>query len=235
VTALDNFSCKVNVGEIFGLIGPNGAGKTTLFNVITGFLKPENGNVFFKNKDITENPPYRIRRAGISRTFQKIRLIRQISVLDNVLLSFPDQSGEYLRTLFFKPAKWKTIENDNEKEALDLLEYAGLDEKTDVPASDLSYGQQKLLSIVCCLAADPEILLLDEPVAGLNPNMIEKILNIVKEQAKNGKTILFIEHNIDAVMQICDRVVFMDMGRLISEGPPSKVRQDPNVIEAYLD
>jgi len=235
VRALANFSGNLHRGEILGLIGPNGAGKTTLFNVVSGFISPDGGEVLFKGKDITGASPYRITNQGISRTFQSLRLIRQVSVLDNVLLSFQEQPGEKLRNIFFNWRQSLEQENANRKEAVDLLEETGLAHKAGDPAEELSYGQQKLLNLVCRLAAKSEVLLLDEPVAGIAPEMIEKILGIIRDLPSKGKSVILIEHNLDAVMQICDRVVFMDAGEKVSEGTPEEVRNDPKVIEAYID
>ncbi|TAL67858.1 MAG: ABC transporter ATP-binding protein [Bacteroidetes bacterium] len=235
IIALDNFSCNVNQSEILGLIGPNGAGKTTLFNAITGFANTETGTIYFKTKKLTKRIPYNIFALGIARTFQDLRLIRQMTVLDNVLLSFKRQAGESLWNIFFRNSKTKRVEAKNIKKAVLLLEYAGLTDKKDDLANDLSYGQQKLLSIICCLASDAELLLLDEPVAGINPEKIKKILSIILEQKKKGKTIVLIEHNMDVVMDICDRVVFMDAGQKICEGSPETVRNNPEVIQAYLE
>ena len=221
--------------EIVGLIGPNGAGKTTLFNVATGFLRPEQGRIAFKGHRLLDLPPYRISRAGIARTFQNLRLIRQISVLENVLLAFPNQPGERLGNVFFRWRASRTREAENRRAAMSLLADASLSEKADDPAEALSYGQQKLLSLVCCLAAGAELLLLDEPVAGIAPAMIEKILTMIRDLPKQGKSVVFIEHNLEAVIQICDRVIFMDAGRKISEGTPEQVRNDPRVMEAYID
>jgi len=235
VRAVADFSCSLRPGQILGLIGPNGAGKTTLFNVVSGFIGADSGKVFFKGKDITGAPPYRITNQGISRTFQNLRLIRQISVLDNVLLSFQDQPGEKLRNVFFNWRQSREQENANRKEAIDLLEEAGLAHKAGDPAEELSYGQQKLLSLVCCLAAKSEVLLLDEPVAGIAPEMTERILATIRGLPSRGKSVILIEHNLDALMQVCDRVIFMDAGAKVSEGTPEEVRNDPRVIEAYID
>jgi len=235
VRALADFSCFLRPGEILGLIGPNGAGKTTLFNVVSGFIAANSGRILFKGRDITGAPPYRITNQGISRTFQNLRLIRQISVLDNVLLSFQDQPGEKLRNVFFNWRQSREQESANRKEAIGLLEETGLAHKAGNPAEELSYGQQKLLSLVCCLAAKSEVLLLDEPVAGIAPEMTEKILATIHGLPLRGKSVILIEHNLDAVMQVCDRVIFMDAGAKVSEGTPDEVRNDPRVIEAYID
>jgi ABC-type branched-subunit amino acid transport system ATPase component len=235
VRALDGLSCSIGTGEIVGLIGPNGAGKTTLFNVITGFIGADRGKAAFRGRNLIGRPPYRIANIGIARTFQDLRLIRRLSVLDNVLLSFRNQPGERLRNVFFR---WRTSarrEAQNRKAGFSLLEQAGLADKADDPAENLSYGQQKLLSLLCCLAAGAELLLLDEPVAGIAPEMIEKILSMIRGLPAQGKTVILIEHNMDAVMQVCSRVIFMDAGTVVSEGTPEQVRNDPRVIEAYLD
>jgi ABC-type branched-subunit amino acid transport system ATPase component len=235
VSALNDFTCSVSDGEVLGLIGPNGAGKTTFFNVVSGFLTPESGTVTFKGNNITNISPHRIANLGIHRTFQELRLMRQVSVLENVLFSFGEQLGERLRNVFFRRRRSQHQENENRKEALTLLGDASLLQKADEPADNLSYGQQKLLSLVCCLASGSQILLLDEPVAGIAPEMIDKILGIIRDLPSKGKSVILIEHNLDAVMQVCDRVIFMDAGVKVSEGTPEEVRNDPKVIEAYID
>ena len=232
---LDDFSCTLQSSEILGLIGPNGAGKTTLFNVISGFIPPNSGKIIFKGEDVTGKAAHQIANLGVSRSFQNIRLIRQLSVRDNVLLSCKGQPGERLSYLFFRWKRSRNHEALNSKKAMALLKENGLIHKAGNPAEDLSYGQQKLLSLVCCLAANSEVLLLDEPVAGIAPEMIEKILGIIRSLPSMGKSVILIEHNLDAVMQVCDRVVFMDAGAKISEGTPDEVHNDPKVIEAYID
>jgi len=235
VRALAGFSCAMNQGEILGLIGPNGAGKTTFFNVVTGFLRPDGGSIVYKGRPLIGLPPHKVARIGITRTFQILRLIRRLSVIENVLLAFPSQSGERLRNVFFRPGVCRRQENENRTAADALLAEVGLAEKCEDPAEALSYGQQKLLSLVCCLAAKAELLLLDEPVAGIAPEMREKILGIIRDLPARGKSVILIEHDLDAVRQTCDRVVFMDAGAKVSEGTPEEIRNDPKVIEAYID
>jgi ABC-type branched-subunit amino acid transport system ATPase component len=216
VTALDDFSCTLGEAEILGVIGPNGAGKTTLFNVLTGFIPPDSGHVLLHGSSLSRLSPHKRARLGIARTFQNLRLIRRISVLENVLLFFKDQPGERLSNVFFRHGKCMAQEARNRDKALSLLQQVGLGQKAHDPAEALSYGQQKLLSIVCCLAADAQIILLDEPVAGIAPEMIDKILDVIQGLPQQGKSVMLIEHNLDAVMQVCSRVVFMDAGAKIS-------------------
>ena len=234
VKALNDFSCEVNENEIVGLIGPNGAGKSTLFNVITGFIESDSGNIEFNGKLITKHPSHKIIKLGISRTFQDLRLIKQMSVLDNILLCFNNQEGEELQNIIFRSKTISKVEEENKLKAIDLLRYAGIEEKANDLAGTLSYGQQKLLTIICCLAADSKLLLLDEPIAGINPEMREKILTIIAELPSKGKSVILIEHDMDFIIRMCSRLIFMDAGFKVSEGMPEEVRNDPKVIEAYI-
>lgn len=235
VKALSEFSCEIHENEIVGLIGPNGAGKSTLFNVITGFIESDSGTVEYNGKIVSKLPSHKIIRMGISRTFQDLRLIKQMPVLDNILLCFNHQQNEQIQNIIFRSKSISKTEDENKLKALELLKYAGIEDKANDLAGTLSYGQQKLLSIICCLAADSKLLLLDEPIAGINPEMREKILSIISELPSKGKSVILIEHDMDFITQICDRLIFMDAGVKVSEGTPEEVRNDPNVIEAYLE
>ncbi|MDA3799864.1 MAG: ABC transporter ATP-binding protein [Kiritimatiellae bacterium] len=234
VKALDEFSCHFEQGEVVGLIGPNGAGKTTFFNVLGGMLEADSGSAQLNKKKLTSIPAHRIANMGIARTFQKLRLIRQVSVLENVMLSFRNQSGENLVSLVIRWSKVRTQESENYDKALTILKRVGLQEKAGDLADTLSYGQQKLLTLACCIASDADLLLLDEPLAGVSPSMIEIVLEKLRELKNEGKTIVVIEHNLEAIMDDFDRVIFMDSGRKICEGKPDEIRNDPRVIEAYL-
>lgn len=235
IAALDDFSCSIGQQEILGLMGPNGAGKTTLLNVLTGLLTPDRGNVTFKGKNVIGLQPYEIAKLGVARTFQNLRLIRRLQVLENVLLCFQNQPGEHLRHLFLRHRACSSYETENRDKASTMLARVGLLQEADALADDLSYGQQKLLSLVCCLATEAELLLLDEPVAGIAPKLIDTILSLIQELPSQGKSVLVIEHNVEALSRICQRVIFMDAGQKLCEGTPTQVFNDPRVIEAYLD
>ncbi|NES67634.1 MAG: ABC transporter ATP-binding protein [Okeania sp. SIO2D1] len=234
VVALDDFSCVITRGEIVGLIGPNGAGKTTLFNAITGFLPLEAGTIHFQGVNLTHQSSAQIASLGIARTFQRLRLIGQISVLDNLLLAFPNQPGENLFNAVFRHQISQAQERLNREQAFHLLDEAGLADKAKVPANSLSYGQQKLLSLVCCLARDAPLLLLDEPVAGVAPHMVDQTLSIIHNLPNYSRSVIMIEHDMEAIEQVCQRLIFMDAGSKICEGSPQSVRNDSRVIEAYL-
>ena len=233
--AVEGFSLSLESGKITSLIGPNGAGKTTVFNIVTGFLTPNSGTITFEQGRLTGLSPFGIARRGMARTFQNLRLFRKMTVLDNLLLSHQNQPGEnFLNALF----AYSDSSPENKRrlgKSLSLLEFVGLAEYRHELADNLSYGQQKLLTIACCLAMEPKLLMLDEPVSGVQPIMIEKITNILKELVeKEKKSVFLIEHDMDFVLRISDNVVVMDDGKKITEGTPEVVKNNPEILEAYL-
>jgi ABC-type branched-subunit amino acid transport system ATPase component len=218
---------------IVGIIGPNGAGKTTMLNVLTGFLRPEAGKAFLGDHELTHLSPHKIARLGIARTFQDLRLISQVPVLENVMLARPNQKGERLLPALFRFGV-AAEETRNREEAMRWLKFAGLDNTVNEMAGELSYGQQKLLTLACCLATDARILLLDEPVAGVHPDMAERILGLLRQLRDMGKLVVFIEHDIASVRQVADSVVVMDEGKIIAQGKPGEVLERPEIMEAYV-
>ena len=233
VQAVRDASFNIQQGTVTSLIGPNGAGKTTLFNMICGYIKPDEGTVHFKGKDINGSPPHAIAAMGIGRTFQNLRVIKRLTSLDNILLSVPDHQMNGILGPIIKVLR-KDSESVCREKALELLDFVGLREKADDLAGSLSYGQQKLLSLACCLALEPSVLLLDEPVAGVNQEMIINILALIRKLRETGIAVFLIEHNLGAVMEVSDRLIVMDEGSIIADGIPSVVREDPAVVEAYI-
>lgn len=233
VQALDDLSMQFSTHGITAIIGPNGAGKTTLLNVLTGFLRADEGRCYCGGRDITQLAPHKIARFGISRTFQELRLIQQVSLLENVLMARPHQRGEKLLPALLRFGV-AAEEQRNYKEAMRLLEFVGLDADSATLAGELSYGQQKLATVACCVATEAHVLLLDEPVAGVHPKMATQILALLGQLRDDGKLIVFIEHDIAAVRQAADVVVVMDQGRVIAQGPPKTVLEHPAILEAYI-
>jgi len=235
VNAVNNFSFSWNDYKIVGLIGPNGAGKTTLFNILTGFIRADSGQFIFREKNLLNLPPNKIVHKGIVRTFQDLRLLRQIKVIENIMLYQQHQVGEDPLTAWIRGTKYQKNQNEKFANAKSILEFVGLWDKRNELAEALSYGQQKLLSLGCCLAAGGEYLILDEPFSGINPETINHIINMLQDLVKQGKKIFLIEHNIRAVRSICDWLVVMDEGKKIAEGIPDEVLRKEEIIEAYLD
>jgi len=235
VQAVNSFSFNWQEHKIIGLIGPNGAGKTTLFNIITGFLPADSGNFIFRGSNILKLVPHKIVYAGVARTFQDLRLIRQITVVENLLFCRLNQIGENPLSAWLKGKEYYRNRKENIEKAESILEFIDLSDKRNDLAEALSYGQQKLLSLGCCLATEADYILLDEPVSGINPQMIDNILELLQNLSLQGKKILLIEHNIEAVRSICDGLIVMDEGKKIAEGIPDEVLQREEIIEAYLD
>ena len=214
VHALAGCGFSVGEGEIVGLIGPNGSGKTTLFNTIVGYLPLDGGRILYRGENVTGLPPYQIARKGIGRTFQVTRIFPKMTLLENATL----------------PTR-NTTASDR---AHELLEFVGLSDLQDEYASDLSFGQQRLLSIIQVLMLDPGLILLDEPAAGVSPMMQKKLLELIHHLNEEGRTFLIIEHNMDVIMNNCERVVVLSMGEKIAEGSPDEVRRDEAVLTAYF-
>lgn len=232
ITALQGVSLRFDAGTVAAIIGPNGAGKTTLFNVLTGFLRPDHGHCFLGAKDLTRLAPYRIVRAGIARTFQDLRIIRGLSTLDNLLLAMPEQQGESIPGALWR-AGVSSQESRNRDEALSWLRMAAIERLANRTAGELSYGQQKLLSIACCLATGARVLLLDEPFSGVHPEMIGTMRDLVASLHARGYSIVFIEHDISAVRNTAKRVIVLDHGCVVADGQTDEVLSRPEILEAY--
>ena len=233
IKAVQDCSFRVDDNSITALIGPNGAGKTTVFNLITGFIRPDNGKIRYKGKSLTGIKPYKIANFGIARTFQLIRLFPKLTVIENLMLA-TRQRGENLLDAIFRPGKVRQEEKRKIRFCMKLLKLVGLEEKADARAENLSYGQQKLVEIAKVLATRADLILLDEPVAGVNPVMRKKIKEVLQRLKKAGKTILLIEHDMPFVMDVCEKVIVLDRGKEIAVGTPKQIASNKQVLEAYL-
>ncbi|MFP5212164.1 MAG: ABC transporter ATP-binding protein [Acidobacteriota bacterium] len=235
LTAVKDFSIKLNQGELVGLIGPNGAGKTTVFNLITGAFKPTRGKIWWQGEDITRLPIHEITARGIARTFQNIRLFTDLSVLDNVLVSFHHKLHVQFWEAMLGLPTYRREEERMREEAMDLLRELGLSHLASEKAGALAYGQQRRLEIARALATKPGLLLLDEPAAGMNPIETMQLAELVQElRAKYKLTIFLIEHDMKFVMQLCERIKVLVYGTTIAEGTPAQIQSNPEVIKAYL-
>ena len=234
LTALSHIRIDIHPGEILGVIGPNGAGKTTLFNLITGIYRPSEGRILLNGKDITGKKPYQIAELGISRTFQNIRLFRKMTVQDNVMAGLHIRTKSNLIDAVFKPGRRKREEKEGEENAVQILRFMGLDSLRFHLAESLPYGAQRKLEIARALATGPQLLLLDEPAAGMNEQETAELMRIIRKLRDDGYTILLIEHDMKFVMNICHRIYVLDYGVQIAEGVPEEIKTNERVIEAYL-
>lgn len=231
---LQDVSFSLDEGKIYVLMGTNGSGKTTLFNIVSGFLKADGGTVSLNDATLKSITPHKINQKGITRTFQDMRLINELNVLENVLLAFPNQSGEQWWNALLPNNKVKTEEETNISIAITILKKCFINDVATSKAGEISYGQQKLLNIACCIANDASIFLLDEPVAGVNPVYRDKLVAIVKELKTENKTILIIEHNTDFVEAVSDEILFLNNGKIAKFANYSLLRNNKSVQEAYL-
>jgi len=233
--AVSEVNMEINQGELIGLIGPNGAGKTTFFNLLTGVYVPTEGSISLNNLNLRKLPPYKINQKGISRTFQNIRLFGDLSVIDNVKVAYHSLSKHSILSSIIRLPNHFQGEKEIEEKAIDFLKIFNLDIYKDELAKNLPYGQQRRLEIARALAAKPQLLLLDEPAAGMNPQETKELMNLISFiREKFNLTVLLIEHDMSLVMGVCERIYVLDHGQLIAHGKPEEIRNNPKVIEAYL-
>ncbi|MBR3458468.1 MAG: ABC transporter ATP-binding protein [Selenomonadaceae bacterium] len=233
--AVSDFNFYINQGELVGLIGPNGAGKTTAFNLFTGVYQPTTGTITFDGKSIVGLKPYQITQRGIARTFQNIRLFSELSVLDNVKIAYHSHVRYGLLETVLRTGRYFREEQAIEEESLKLLSIFKLEDKANEVAKNLPYGAQRRLEIARALAAKPKLLLLDEPAAGMNPQETKELMDMIRWIRKEfGLTILLIEHDMNLVMGICERIYVLEYGMIIASGRPAEIKENPEVIRAYL-
>ena len=233
--AVDNFHINIEKGQLYGLIGPNGAGKTTIFNLLTGVYKPNAGSIVLDDVNITGKSTIEINQAGIARTFQNIRLFKDMSVLDNVKAGLHNHHKYSTVEGIFRLPRYFKIEKEMDEEAMNLLKVFDLDKECDFKASNLPYGKQRKLEIARALATEPKLLLLDEPAAGMNPNETAELMDTIRFVRDNfNMTVLLIEHDMQLVSGICEKLTVLNFGQVLREGATSDVLHDPEVIKAYL-
>ncbi len=231
---LKDISFELKQGKVYVLMGTNGSGKTTLFNILTGFLKPENGQILFNDNSILNKEPHLINTKGISRTFQDLRLIEELSVKENVMLSFQNQEGEKWWKALLPNNNYKTEQTKNTNRTNKILQETFISEIENQKAGEISYGQQKLLTLACCIANNADLFLLDEPVAGVNPVFREKLITIINKLKEKGKSFIIIEHNADFISEIADKILFLNSGIVKEYESYPEMREDEQVKEAFV-
>ena len=233
--AVDDFSITIEKGQLYGLIGPNGAGKTTIFNLLTGVYKPDGGRILLDGKDITGHKAIQINQAGIARTFQNIRLFKELSVLDNVKVGLHNHHKYSTLSGILRLPSYYKVEKEMDERAMELLKVFDLDKEFDYKASNLPYGKQRKLEIARALATEPKLLLLDEPAAGMNPNETAELMKTIRFVRDHfDMTVLLIEPDMKLVSGLCERLTVLNFGHMLAEGPTSEVLSTPVVIKAYL-
>lgn len=232
--AVDGCSFSVRLGSITGMIGPNGAGKSTVFNLLSGLARPDAGSIRFEGREVAGKPAHQIARLGLIKTFQIPRELAGLTVMENLKLAPFGQLGENIAPLFLQRAAWRQQEAEIEARAWKVLETVELRNHATQSAAALSVGQKKLLELARALMAQPRLLLLDEPAAGVNPRLMQQLLRVIRRLHSDGMTFLIIEHNMDLVMSLCEKVLVLERGRLLTAGTPSEVQKDEAVLAAYL-
>ena len=234
ITAIAALDIQLVSGRITGLVGPNGAGKTTAFNLLTGFLPADDGQIRYKGKLLQRRRPHELVHAGIARSFQDLRLFTGMSVLENVLVALPRQCGDRLLTLFLRPLLVRREDARNARRAMSILDFIGLRERAFDVADDLSYAEEKLLVVARLIATEAEVLLFDEPLSGLDATAMQKIIDLLRRLARGNKAICIIEHNLEAIRTACDHLIYLDEGRALAEGDPEALMRDPDLVRRYF-
>ena len=234
LTAVDDVSYEVEAGTIVGLIGPNGSGKSTSIDCISGFQPANSGQWSLGGVDLTGLPPHKIARAGLTRSFQTVRAYDELTLLENLCVAAQETDGVGWLQALWRGKPLRAAESAAEARAHDLLAIVGLADYATAPAAILSYGQRKLLTIAASMMSRPRLVVLDEPVAGVNPTMVRRIEHVIRKLNAEGVALLIVEHNVDFIMSLCSRVIVLEQGAKIADGPPSLIRSDPRILEAYL-
>jgi len=232
--ALDDVSLRIQEGEVFGLIGPNGAGKTTFFNIVTGFLRSSDGSIFYRDKEITALEPFRIAKLGLLRTFQITSVFPELTAEENIVIGCHLKRKCNLLHTVLRTKGYRARQQELKYKANHVLKFIGMEKEKDTLACNLAFGDQRRLEIGIALAGEPELLLLDEPAAGMNPEESLKLVNFIQQMNKSGITILIVEHNMKVVMEVCNRIAVLNQGRQIAEGTPDSIAESNEVISVYL-